>query len=254
MRSHRITGRAFPIALIICLLLAAGATSGMCAGPGKQALADTQEWSQLARLWQTLLDHSSNQVYNPTLFQSLAAEVNATDAELAALANRGALPKPVANYLRELFHARYQYLGEVQYTARSSVTATPVEASRHAALWVIELQLSVLRRPVQSRADEELARAAESNIAYQLTYLYNLDKFEAEVDRRRMELKKRADAGEKIDFKPFDTDVERREKRLLDAYKLRDLPGVPLVKQAMPYIVALTRQEPSPNGAAPAGP
>jgi hypothetical protein len=252
MSSHTGTGRAARVALIICCSLAIGAAWAVAAG--KQPLPDTQEWGHLTRLWQTLLDHSSNQVYNQTIFRSLAADVNATDSKLAALASRGALPKPVADYLRGLFHMRYEYLGEVQYTARSRVTTTPIEASRHAALWVIELQLSVLRRPVQSKADEDLVQAAESNTAYQLIYLYHLDTFQAEADRRRMDLKKKEDAGQKVDYKPFDSDVERRQTRLLNAHQLRDLPGVPIVKQAMPYIVALTRQRPSGGGATAAGP
>jgi hypothetical protein len=243
MRAHRTGSIASLLALAFgCLLLAAlGPAAG--AKGSKQAIADTTEWSHLARLWQTLLDHSSNRVYNPSLFRGLAGDVNAVDSEFAALADRGELPRPVADYLRHLFHMRYPYLGECQYTTRSSVSATPVEASRSAARWVVELQLSVLRAPLLSKADGELAQAAESNISYQLTYLYHLEKLDSEVEQRRAEMKKREEGGEKIDWKAFESDVDRRENLLLDAYRARKLPRAGVVNEGMPYVIALTRQE-----------
>ena len=235
-----------------CLLLAA-ASPALCSARSMQALSDSPEWCQLAKLWQALLDHSSERVYSPSLFQGLAGDVNAVDSEVATLANGGALPKPVADYLGRLFHARYQYLGECHYTTQSSVNESPFEASRTAALWVVELQLSVLRRPLASKADAELADAAEANLTYQLTYLHHLDRFSSDVDERRTATKKREEAGEKVDWKAFDTDVERRQGLLLDAYRSRKLPPADIVHRAMPYIVALTRWEPSDQGAGSVG-
>jgi hypothetical protein len=248
MRPHETTSRFTRALLIGCLLLTA---APVAAGAGKEALAGTPEWKHLAHLWQTLLDHSSGQVSNPTIFQGLAKDMNAVDAELAALAARGALRKPVSDYLARVFHMRYQYLSEYHYTARSSVRESPFEASRQAAHWVVELQLSVLRRPALSKADLELAQAAESNLAYQLSYLYHLDKFTSEVEQRRIDMKKREDAGEKIDWQAFDRDVERRQNLLLDAYKARKLPRVGVVNEAGPHIVALTRFAESPAAASP---
>lgn len=237
--------------LLGCLLLAAiPATAAM----SKEAIAGTPEWCHLAHLWQTLLDHSSGQVSNPTIFQGLAKDMNAVDAELAALAGRGALRKPVSDYLARLFHMRYQYLSQYHYTTRSSIRESPFEASCQAALWIVELQLSILRKPALSKADLELAQAAESNLAYQLTYLYHVEGFTSEVEQRRIDMKKREDAGEKIDWQGFDRDVERRQGLLLDSYKARRLPRVKAVNEAGPYIVALTRSAESPARAASPGP
>jgi hypothetical protein len=223
--------------LLGCLLLAAIAAAGM----SKEGLANRPEWQHLCRLWQALLDHSSGQVSNPAIFQALADDMYEAEADLGALTARGALRKPVAEYLKSLFHVRYQYLSDYCYTTRSSVRESPFEASRQAALWVVELQLSILRNPALSQADVELARAAESNLVYQLTYLYHVDKFSSEVERRRIDMKKREDAGEKIDWKGFEGDVERRQKLLLEAYEARKLPRVKVVEEAGPYLVALTR-------------
>ncbi len=242
--SHRL---ALPLLAGVLILLPAA--QPVRADRGKQSLSDSQEWIGLARLWQTLLDHSSNEVYNPSTFQSLAADLDKADGQFAALTDRGAIPKPIADYLKSLFHSRYQYLAEMQYTTRSNIQETPVGASRHAALWVLELQLGILRRPILAKADEELAKAAETNVAFQLTYLSDLDEFQREADQRRAELKKRQDAGEKVDLARFDEEVERRQNRLLDAYRQHALRTTPIVKQAMPYILSLTRQQTSLVGA-----
>jgi len=231
-----------------CLLLAA-ASPALCSARSMQALSDSPEWGQLAKLWQALLDHSSERVYSPSLFRGLAGDVNGVDSEVLALADGGALPRPLTDYLGHLFHTRYQYLGECHYTTRSSVSESPFEASRTAALWVVELQLSVLRRPLASKADAELADAAEANLTYQLGYLYHLERFSSEVDEHRTATNKREEAGEKVDWKAFDADVERRQGLLLDAYRSRKLPPADIVHKAMPYIIALTRREPSDQGA-----
>jgi hypothetical protein len=111
----------------------------------------------------------------------------------------------------------------------------------------------VLRKPALSKADLELAQAAESNLAYQLTYLYHVDEFASQVEQRRIDMKKREDAGEKIDWQGFDRDVERRQGLLLDAYKKRKLPRAKVVHESGPYIVALTRLAGSPAAAASLG-
>ncbi len=252
MGIHRFARRPLSIAAIVSITLL-GSSAACCAAGTSQSLADSPEWNQLAHLWQTLLDHSSNQVYNPTLFQSLATDLNATEQQFSVLSDRGALPKPLAEYLRGLFDIRYQYLAQVQYTTRSGVSSSPLEASYNAARWVIELQLSLLRKPSVTKADKELVKAAESNIAYQLAYLYHYDRLADEVDRRRAELKKKEDAGEKVDYKAFDSDAERRQNRLFEAYKSHKLSRVSIVDQAMPYILDLTRCEVSPSQT-PTGP
>jgi hypothetical protein len=250
MYPHRTTTR-FTCALLLgCLLLAAVPAAAIT----REAVADSPEWKHLSHLWQVLLDHSSGQVSNPAIFQELAKDMYAAEADLDALTARGALRKSASDYLRSLFHLRYQYLSEYYYTARSSVRESPFEASRQAALWVVELQLSVLRKPALSQADLDLARAAESNLAYQLTYLYHVDKFNSEVEQRRVDMKKREDAGGKIDWQAFDRDVERRQKLLLEAYQARRLPRVKVVNEAGPYLVALTRSAERPGAPPPSAP
>ncbi|MFB3882061.1 MAG: hypothetical protein ACE149_12410 [Armatimonadota bacterium] len=239
MRSTASLGTALAL---VCLVLV-GAGPACCSARDLRALSDSPQWNRLAGLWQALLDHSSQRIYSPSLFQGLAGDVSGVDATLSELAQGGALPRPVADYLARLFHARYQYLAQSYYTTRSSVSESPFEASRTAALWVVELQLAVLRRPAASKADAELAEAAEANLIFQLTYLRHLDEFASQVDDRRVAMKKREEAGEKVDWKAFDADVERRQGLLLEAYRNRKLPPAEIVHRSLPYILALTRLE-----------
>lgn len=237
--------------LLACLLLTANAA---IAGRSKEAFSDSPEWRRLSHVWQALLDHSCEQVHNPAIFQALAAGMYEVERDLRALTGRGELGRGLSDYLGSLFHTRYQYLSDYRYTTRSSVQQSPFEASRQAALWVVELQLSVLRRAALSKADLELAQAAESNLAYQLTYLYHMDRLASQVEGCRIDMRKREEAGEEIDWQAFDRDVERRQGLLLEAYKARKLPVVRVVSEASPYIIALTRSAQYPGAPGFPGP
>ncbi len=253
MRTHKPRSRTSRLALLLCCLLLPVGASVARAARGMQAVTGTSEWDRVATLWQTLIAHSSNEIYNASIFQSLAADMYSADSDLSALAGRGALQKPMADYLAHVLHMRYQYLAEITYTTRATSQESEAEASRHAALWVVEHQLSVLRRPLLLRADEELAEAAKSNLAYQLTYLYHVEKLDDEIEQQRRAMKRREEAKEKVDWKAFDAEVVRRQDSLLDAYRQRKLRRVALVNQATPYMVSLTAHEPAPGVAASPG-
>ncbi len=211
---------------------------------------ETGEGRRLVALWHTMLDHSCDAVYNPTRFRELAPDLEAAGSDLAALAQRGALSKANAEQLRNLFHMRYQYIGECHYSTRSSIRVSGAEASRAAAQWVVELQLSLLQRSPTSKAERELAEAAKENIAYQLAFVHHLDEFEAESDRRRMKLRDRQEAGAEADLEAFEAEYHRKRNLLLEAYRQRRLPRVRAVDEVIPYVVALTRAKPLPHAAA----
>lgn len=238
---------AWRLGLLVILL--ANVHSGWAAEP---PVARTEEWQRLARLWQTMLDHSSNTVYNPELCRALADDIGRADDDLTALAIRRELPEDVTNILQRVLHMRYEYLTDFYYHAQPNVSQRVFDASRYTALWVIEMQLAVLRKPLISRDDEKLSRAAEENVRFQLTYLHHMEEFVTEADRRRMEMKKKEDAGSTVDWGKFDAEVARRENRLLDAYQAHHLPEVRRISEAIPFIVALTRRQPAPAHAEPA--
>jgi len=201
-----------------------------------------EDGQRLVALWQTILDHSSGRIYNPQLLATLTDEVERVDDLLGQLVEQRTLTQPVADSLRRLLHLRYQYVRESLYEAPQAVRISSAEASRNAAQWVIEHQLAVLRSPPISKADEELSEKAQSNIAYQLTFLHHLDAFEAEVDRRGMRLKERERNGKGVDWDGFHRDCNRRRDLLIDAYRNRHLPSVREVETIMPYVVALSRE------------
>jgi hypothetical protein len=114
---------------------------------------------------------------------------------------------------------------------------------------VIELQLSVLRRQPTSKADRELAEAAIRNLAYELTFLRHLDEFEADSDRRRVELTDKESAGGKVDREAFEKEYQYRRSLLLETYRQKNLSKVRAVEEMLPYVVALTRARPLPHTA-----
>ncbi len=232
------------IAAAGCLLLAlaTGASQGLAARQ-PQPPVTTDEWPRLAHLWQVMLDHSSNIITNAGLCRELAKEVDIADTDLTTLVQRDELSKSIAEDLRKLIHMRYRYLTEYHYTKRSVFKVSEAEASVTAAQWVIEMQLSLLRRPPKTKADEELAAAAISNLTYQLTFLYHAFQFEEEADRRRLKLREKEKSGEKVDWDAFDVDYQKRRNSLVAAHRRHDLPRARAVEELIPYIVSLTRLE-----------
>lgn len=216
-------------------------------------MAETLEWQRLVTLWHALLDHSSDAVYSPPLFRGLVEDLDRADEDLKGLADRDLLPVQSAADLRWVLHGRYQYIKDYHYAKHSRVSLSASEASRAAAWWIIELQLSLLR---DGPADSDLAEAARSNIAYQLTFLHHLEQFEAEVARRRKRLTNDEKGGKSVDWDAFDADCQRRRNLLLDAYRQRKLPSVRSKEALLPYMLALTSAPPasSPRTAVSTGP
>jgi hypothetical protein len=235
---------------VLLVALACSAAASAAAEQRRNRLLDTEEGPRLVRLWHDMLDHSSDRIYSPTLFRELADDLEAAEADLAALSKRRVLDEPDAKCLARLFRLRYAYISEWHYTDQSTIRLSGEEATRKTALWIVELQLAVLRRPPTSKAEEELARAAVRNIAYELAFIHHLDQFEAESDRRRMALRERADAGENVDLEAFENEYLARRGLLLLAYGQRRLPRVRSVDEILPYLVALTRAEPSAHATA----
>ncbi|MCJ7751587.1 MAG: hypothetical protein MUQ65_10920 [Armatimonadetes bacterium] len=222
---------------------------GSVAADARTSFVDTQEGRRLVVLWHAMLDHSSDAVYSPELFRELAAKLEAADADFVALAQRGVLSRSRGEQLRALFHTRYRYIQSCHYSNRSTIRVSGAEASRTTAQWVIELQLSVLRRAPTSKAERELAEAAIKNLSYELTFLHHLDAFEAESDRRRVALMDKEAAGGKVDLEAFEREYQYRRSRLLEAYRQKKLSKVRAVEEMLPYVVALTRARPLPHTA-----
>lgn len=254
-RCHRVAsrerGRRAVWLHFTCGLLAIGLAlvGSVSADDARASFVDTQEGRRLVVLWHALLDHSCDAVYSPGLFRELAADLETADADFAALAQRGALSRSRGEQLRALFHARYRYIQGCHYSNRSTIRVSGAEASRTTAQWVIELQLSVLRRVPTSKADRELAEAAIKNLAYELTFLHHLDAFEAESDRRRVALMDKEAAGGKVDLEAFEKEYQYRRSLLLQAYTQKKLSRVKAVEEMLPYVVALTRARPLPHTA-----
>ena len=244
--------RAALLVLIACclfILLAGASHASSAAGLGP--LADAPEWQRLVTLWHALLDHSSDLIYNRPRFDELVKDLDQADADLTALAERNLLPRQDADDLRRLLHARYAYIRGHTYTTLYQVQMTAVESARSAASWVVELQLSVLRTAYpDADTKRDLIAAAEANLAYELNFLYHLDRFEAEGARRRLALKTKEDQGGTVDWPAFDADYQRRCTLLLEAYRTRRLPRARPVGDLLPFVGALTRSRPLPPAAA----
>jgi hypothetical protein len=233
---------------VTCLLAALSPVPGNAlADRGVPTVPECPERHRLVDLWHAMLDHSSDFIYNHTLFLELGKDLTQADSDIGALVERGAFSKPIADDLRGLFHSRYDYIEEYHYTDQARFLLTAAQSARITAQWLVELQLDVIRRArAMPEPDERLAAAAESNLAYELTFLQHLDKFEGQADQRRDKLKAGEESGEEVDWQAFENDCQRRRNLLLEAYRQRRLPRVRSVERLMPYLVALTTSQPSP--------
>jgi hypothetical protein len=194
-----------------------------------------------------MIDHSSNIIYSPEHFAKLADDLDQAGDDLEALAGRGLINPEAVAHLRALLDLRYGYIRTWHYTERSMIEMSGIESTSTTARYIVELQLCVLRRPLISKMDRELASVARGNLARQLLFLAHLEAFEEEADRRRRALKEREDAGEDVDWKRFDGEYVWRRKALTDAYEDRELPAMRWVSDMMPYVFALTEAKPSPQ-------
>ncbi len=233
-----------------CLLILLAGASHPSPASDLGTLADAPEWQRLVTLWHALLDHSSDVIYSRPRFEELVQDLDKSDSDLAALADRALLARQAADGIRRLVHARYAYIADHTYTTRYQVQMTGVESARSAASWIVELQLSVLRSAYSDPdTNRDLIAAAESNLTYELTFLHHLDAFEAEGARRRLDLKTKEDQGQTVDWPAFDADYQRRCNLLLEAYRTRRLPRARPVGDLLPLVRSLTQSRPLPPAA-----
>lgn len=243
------------LALVALLLLSQACWLLPAARAGSKApsLEKTPEWGRLVTLWHAMLDHSSDLVYSPARFQELAKQMDAVDADVAELVKAGLLSVPVAAGLARLFHDRYQYILTRHYTSQSEIKLSGLEAAAAASHWIVELQLGVLRRgSVGPDGRPAPSDAIESTIAYELSFLEEYNRFEAEVEKRREVLAQQQAAGKEVDTKAFDDDCERRRLLLLEAYQGHRIRVSRSVRSLLPQVMALTRSRPAALAPAPA--
>lgn len=245
------------LALSASLLSPAGADS-RSRPPHLKALQATAEWGQLARVWHALLDCSRRQTARSDELEALALSVESARRGLKELAGGESggpplIPKEIAQELDAMVRERGQYLQD-RFLARpgGEVRLDQLEASVEASHWVVEMQLAVLRDAIRGAAlreqepDPRLAPAAMANLQYEFTFLHHYRQFQAGLLSRRADLVRREQAGEAVDWPGFESECNRKRSALCDAYHRRSLPSVGIVQAAMPYLFALTEEEPSP--------
>jgi hypothetical protein len=247
--------RRYLAALVTCCFWGLLAAAAVGHASGARSLAGSEQWGRLVALWHTMLDHSSETIYSRVRFQELVKDMDVMDSDLSELAKLGLLREGVAADLRRLFHARYEYILTRHYTTESHLRTTEEEAAAATARWVIELQLAGLRAvPAGGKESRGMIAGAESSIAYELSFLYQYDKLEASMSKRRQELEAKKAPGQELDMQPFENDCIRRRLLLLDAYGAHRIRVAAPVKALMPYVVSLTRARPSPPLAAAPSP
>lgn len=251
---HRMVLRLFVAASLLAALVVLCPRPGAARGGSRGELGDAPEWRRLAELWQTMIDHSSDAIYNPTAFRDLARTLDTLDVDIPALVKHGLLPAGAGPGLTHLFHTRYQYISERHYTTESQITLTAIESAAATSHWVLELQLAALRRagagPEVERKTLEQLRAP---ILYELSFLEEYERFQDEAEKRRKALADRQAAGENVDFKPFESERHRRTILLVDAYQTRRIPISKSARALMPYIESLTTLPLNPRQTTSAG-
>ncbi len=240
--------------LILCGVLCSSAPARRASRPRDlTALETTAEWVRVARLWQDLMDQAEHPYSRPDLFDSLAERLEAAEADLEALtkrtaARRALLSHELAAEIRALLRERFRYLRERSTPTPGGVRLNELEAAVESSQWVVEMQLSVLRKagPWGARPDEKLAEAARGNLEYELTFLHHHRVFQAGLLGRLAEISKQEQAGKTVDRTAFEAECERKRRALVDAYRKRKLPRVRVVRAVIPYVLALT-QRPAPQ-------
>jgi len=238
-RLGRLLLRGVLLALLLASLLAPAAADVDAAG-------QTPEWSGLVTLWHTMLDHSSDAIYSPALFDELASDFDAADNGLTALSQRRLVPEDVANTLRRLFHSRYEYIDDCHYTDQARVSQASLRAAVATAHWLVERELNLLRRAyINPGLNREAISGSESHLAFQLTFIHHAEALEVGAEQRRRELSAQQEAGQTVDWRAFENDCQRRRQILLDSYRVRRLSTARPVQAVLPYVFALTRARPA---------
>ena len=257
-----------PLVLLCALALGGGLLSPLRASRTSEprqldALQDTVEWDHLVRLWQRLLDYSQQHLARSDQIRALPNDLEIAEADLESLTRSqpgrpALLSKEIADELAAVYRGRCQYLQDhLLQSPGSAIRLSALEAAADAAQWVVEMQLSVLRKARQGPLvpeqppDPKLAEAARANLEYEFTFLHHHRDFQAGLLRRRAELVKREQDGKAVDWPAFEVECERKRSALLRAYRQRRLPTVRVVRATMPYLAALTQADASPAAATP---
>ena len=198
---------------------------------------DTPEWPRLARLWHTMLDHSSDRIFGPNTFSELSASLAEADADIGALWGRGLLSKELAPRLRWLFHLRYQYIDQHHYPKQAHSSVTGLESAYVTAHWRVERDFNSLRAPRSLPPDS--ADQARRDLAYQLSFIHDYEEFETETAARRLALQGRAEQDETVDWASFDSECQRRRNLLLEAYHGGRIRTADVIARLLPYALAL---------------
>lgn len=218
-----------------CLVLLALTTSSAVADVA--APRDTPEWPRLVRLWHAMLDHSSNRIISPKGFAELSPSLVKADADIGALWERGLLSKEMAPRLRWLFHLRYDYIDQHHYPKQAHTSVTDVQSAYMTALWLAERDFNSLRSPRIPPPDS--AERIRADLAYQLSFIYEYEEFEADTEVRRLALQRRAEQEETVDWESFESECQRRRNLLLATYHLGRIRTANVIARLLPYALAL---------------
>jgi len=218
-----------------CLALLALVTSSAVAGV--PAVRDAPEWARLVHLWHAMLDHSSDRIFSPKGLAELSPSLEKADADIGALWERDLLSKELAPRLRWLFHLRYEYIDQHHYPKQAQCSLTGLESAYVTARWWVERDFNSLRAPRISPPDS--AERIRANLAYQLSFIYEYEEFEVEMEARRLALQRRAEQDETVDWASFESECQRRRNLLMEAYHGGRIRTADVIARLLPYALAL---------------
>jgi len=220
-----------------------------CAGEAP-AMQNTVEWGRLVSFWHLMLDHSSGAVYSPERFREAAPKLNAAESDITSLVVKKLLPQDLGEPLRRVFRERCEYLQERCYPPTGHVSQSSTEAVISASHWVVEMQLTLLRR--QSRAgksDRKLLDALQANLTTELAFQQSATDLTRQDTQEREALTKKEAEKEKIDWSQFDTRCAQRWQSLLVAYGKRHPPRDRTVPRLVSLLLGLTEAQPPDTSA-----
>jgi hypothetical protein len=220
-----------------------------CAGEAP-AMQNTVEWGRLVSFWHLMLDHSSGAVYSPERFHEAAPKLDTAESDITSLVVKKLLPQDTGEALRGVFRDRYQYLEERCYPSTGHVSQSSTEAVTSASHWVVEMQLTLLRR--QSRAgksDRKLRDAIQANLTTELAFQQAAAKLKRQETQEREALSKKEAEKERVDWSQFDARCAQRGQSLLVAYGKRQPPRDRIVPRLVGLLVDLTEAQPPDTSA-----
>lgn len=211
----------------------------------------TPEWVRVVTVWHVVLDHSQGTIYSLDRFKEAAPGLDRADKDLHALAARGLLSRDLAEGLVWVLRTRYSYVRDHCYVTTSQVTRDEVEAARGASMWVMEMQLAMLRQqPLSEQLDVKLREAIRANLVTELTFQRSLVALgdtprvkEPPADRGPAAGQAEPKRDEAAQAKRLQESL-RRQRQLLIAYRDGKLPRDRTAQRLAPYVMELTQTPP----------